>query len=164
MFIRGFKDAKLDVRPECVCYYCLPEGTIGRLSAGVVEIEPGGSSLSCAHTAWRQVFFILDGEGWLVLDGKKRGRVRKDMVVEIPYDVEHKVVASKSGPLRYLYVNDYSQPVLKTQPESAAAYAKIKPAAKADLHRGEAKMKEPPGPLSPERLKLAQRLMKRGKK
>jgi quercetin dioxygenase-like cupin family protein len=161
MFLQRFKDGKADVRPECLCYYCLPEGTIGRLSGGVVEIEPGGRSLSCAHTAWRQVFFIIEGKGWLVLDGKKRYAVEKDMVVEIPYDVEHKVVASRSGPLRYLYVNDYSQPVLKTAGAAAAAHAKVKPAAKADLHRGEAKMKEPPGPLSPKRLKMAKRLMKR---
>ena len=161
MFLRGFRDGKVDVRPECVCYYCLPEGMIGRLSAGVVEIEPGGTSHSCAHMAWRQVFFILDGKGWLVLNAKKRTRVEKDMVVEIPYDAEHKVVASKSGPLRYLYVNDYSQPVLRTAPQATAAHNKVKRAAKADLHRGEAKMKEPPGPLSPERLKLAERLARR---
>jgi len=161
MFLRKFRDGKADVRPECICYYCLPEGMIGRLSAGVVEIEPGGRSHSCAHAAWRQVFFILDGKGWLVLDAKKRYPVEKDMVVEIPYDAEHKVVASKSGPLRYLYVNDYSRPVLRTTPQAAAAHRKVKQGARADLHRGEAKMKEPPGPLSPKRLKLAERLAER---
>lgn len=161
MFLRKFKDAKADVRPECICYYCLPEGKVGRLSAGMVEVEPGGASHSCAHTVWRQVFFIIEGKGWLVLDAKKRYPIEKDMVVEIPYDTEHKVIASKSGPLRYIYVNDYSQPVLKTAKEAAAEHKKVKPAATADLHRGEARMKEPPAPLSPERLKLAKRLAKR---
>ena len=163
MFLRKFKDAKAEVRPECICYYCFPEGQIGRLSGGVVEIEPGGVSVSCAHTAWRQVFFILEGKGWLALDGKRRCRVEKDMVVEIPYDVEHKVTASKSGPLRYLYVNDYSQPVLKTAREAATDHKKIVRKAKADLHRGEAKMKEPPGALTPERVKIAKRLASRKK-
>ena len=142
MFLKKFKDGKLDVRPEGDCYFVLPAGKIGRVSAGVVTIKPGGANYSCAHKKWRQIFFILEGKGELVIDGKKTYPIQADMVCEIPYDAEHKVVASKSGPLRYLYINDYSQPTLRLAKEAAAAYKKIKPKIKADLKRGQAKMKE----------------------
>lgn len=155
--LKRFKDGKVDVRPECVCYYCLPAGKVGRVGAGVVEVEPGGSSYSCAHTAWRQVFFVLEGRGWLVLDAKKRYPIQKDMVVEIPYDVEHKVVASRSGKLRYLYINDYSQPVPRNSRESAQAYKKVKKLAEDDLIRGEKKMIEHPPEMSLERKCLAKK-------
>jgi len=164
MYLKKYHEGKAEVRPECICYFILPAGKIGNLSAGVVEIEPGGRSFSCPHTAWRQVFFILDGKGYIQFDAKKRYPVKKDMVVEIPYDTEHKVVASKSGPLRYLFVNDYSQPVAKNARESTALYKKVAPLAKKDLRRGQAKMIEEIPPLSPARQKLAQRIKRRRKK
>jgi len=142
MFLRKFEDGKLDVRPEGDCYFVLPAGKIGRVSAGLVTIEPGGANYSCPHKKWRQVFFILEGKGTLVLDGKKRYPIHANMVCEIPYDAEHSVVASRSGPLRYLYINDYSQPTLRLAKEAAAAYKKIKPMIKADLAAGQARMKE----------------------
>lgn len=164
MYLKKFHDGQAEVRPECICYFILPAGKIGNLSAGVVEIEPGGRSSSCPHTAWRQVFFILDGKGYIQFDAKQRYPVRKDMVVEIPYDTEHKVVASRSGPLRYLFVNDYSRPTAKNARESAVKYKKVKELAKKDLKRGAAKMVEPMLPLSPERRKLAARMKKRRRK
>ncbi|OGS21661.1 MAG: hypothetical protein A2252_11695 [Elusimicrobia bacterium RIFOXYA2_FULL_39_19] len=140
MFKKVFKNSKKDIRPSCICYHCLPAGEIGRLGGGIVEIKTGGVSYSCAHKAWRQVFFILDGNGWLVLDAKKRCRVSKNMVVEIPYDTEHKIIADKNNSLRYLFINDYSQPVLKNKKSAHAQYIKIKRLVKKDLHNGEAKM------------------------
>ena len=147
MFIKSFYDGEKEVRPECVCHFVLPAGKIGHISSGVVDIDPGGRSFSCAHTAWRQVFFILEGKGKIVLDAKDEMPVEKDMVVEIPYDCEHKVVADESGPLRYLFINDYGRPVLKDEKEATKAHDAIDPECQADLQRGESIMKEPPPPM-----------------
>ncbi len=133
MFVGKFYEGEKDVRRECICHYVLPAGKVGNLSAGIVDIGPGGSSFSCAHTAWRQVFFIIEGKGKLVLDAKDECPVEANMVLEIPYNCEHKVVAHESGRLRYLYVNDYSRPVLKNGEESTAAHAKIKAECEEDL-------------------------------
>ena len=149
MFIRSFNKGELEKRAQCVCRFILPAGEIGHASAGVVDVEPGGISWSCKHTAWRQIFFILQGRGTITFDGKDKHRIRENMVVEIPYDAEHKVVASKSGPLRYLYVNDYGRPVLKNARQAKAEHRKVDKECEADLKRGEGLRVEPPiGPLS----------------
>ena len=115
MYLAKFYETETEDRPECVCHFLLPRGEVANLSAGVVDIQPGGTSYSTAHTEWRQVFFFLEGTGTLVLtgpDGKvTEHRVQADMVAEIPYDTDHKVVADPGVRMRYLYVNDYSQPV-----------------------------------------------------
>lgn len=147
MFTAKFYEAEKDVRPECVCHYCLPAGRIGRLGAGVVDVQPGGRAFSCRHTAWRQVYFILDGKGRIVIDGADEYPVEKDMVVEIPYDAEHKLVADESGPLRYLYVNDYSHPVLATEQEASADHERIHDECDRDLERGQSMWIEPPPPM-----------------
>ncbi len=140
MLLQKFSDTKCEIRPTSKCHFVLPPGAIGRMSAGVVEVEPGGTNESCAHTVWRQVFFILEGEGTLIIDGEKSYPIEANMVCEIPYDAEHSVVASSAGPLRYLYVNDYSQPVLKGTDEAAASYHSIESEVHADLNSGLAKM------------------------
>jgi len=58
------------------------------------------------------------------------------------HGAEHTVVASKAGPLRYLYVNDYSQPVLKAAADAAGDYRAIESAVHNDLETGLAKMKK----------------------
>ena len=140
MLIRKFSDAECDMRPTSRCHFVLPPGAIGRLSAGVVEVEAGGTNESCEHTVWRQVFFILEGEGELIINRGERYPIASNMVCEIPYGAEHNVVASKAGPLRYLYVNDYSQPVLKAAADAAGDYGAIESAVHNDLETGLAKM------------------------
>ena len=147
MFIQKAHASEKDVRPECVCYYCLPAGKVGRLAAGLLEIEPGGRSYSCRHTAWRQVYFIIEGSGKLVIDGEEEYDVEANMIVEIPYDAEHKLTADESGPMRYLYFNDYSRPVLQTEEEAAADHETVEEECEADLERGSSMWIEAPPPM-----------------
>ncbi len=147
MFMGKFYESEKDVRPECVCYFCLPAGEVGRLAAGVIDIEPGGRSYSCRHSAWRQVYFIIEGKGKLVINARDEYEVEKDMVVEIPYDAEHKLVADPSGPLRYIYVSDYSRPLLKTKHEAAAEHDTVEAECEEDLRRGKSMWIEPPPPM-----------------
>ena len=140
MLLHGFSDAGCETRPGSLCYFVLPPGQIGRLSAGLVEVSPGGFNDSCAHTAWRQVFFVIEGKGTMIIDGDKSFPIEANMVCEIPYNAEHRVVASSSGPLRYIYVNDYSRPVLQTKEEASADYKGIESDVHADLETGLAKM------------------------
>ncbi|NQT94677.1 MAG: cupin domain-containing protein [Lentisphaerae bacterium] len=135
MLLQKFSDGECEVRPSSTCHFALPAGTIGRMSAGVVDVEPGGTNESCPHTVWRQVFFILEGEGSLIIDDDKSYPIEANMVCEIPYDAKHTVVASNASPLRYLFVNDYSQPVLKEAEEAATSYHGIESEVHADLDR-----------------------------
>jgi len=111
VYVKDFYETEKDVRPECVCHFILPKGEVGRISAGIVDIEPGGTSYSEAHTEWRQVFFIIEGTGTLIIDGTEQVRVGPNTVAEIPYNADHKLVADPGVKVRYLFVNDYSQPV-----------------------------------------------------
>ena len=106
-FTSKFKESEKEDRDTSKCWFILPKGVVGNLSAGWVEVEPGGANVSHGHTEWRQVFFFVEGEGKLVLEGAGEIEVKSPMVVEIPYDVRHDAVASEKGPLKYLYVNDY---------------------------------------------------------
>ena len=113
MRLKKFRETAKEIRPRCVHFDILPKGAIGRISSGIVDVPPGGVSLSDPHTQWRQVFFFLSGSGKLVLtapDGKtSEHRIQKDVVAEIPYDTRHAVYADPDVPVTYLYVNDYSQ-------------------------------------------------------
>ena len=115
MYLKKFCETEREDRPECVWHYVLPKGVVGELSAGVVDIQPGGESLSEAHTEWRQVFFFLEGTGKLVLTDPEGNvtehRIERDTVAEIPYDTGHTVIADADTRVRYLYVNDYSKPI-----------------------------------------------------
>ena len=147
MFIQKVYESEKDPRPESVCYYCLPAGKIGRLSAGVVDVDAGGRSFSCRHAAWRQVYFIIEGKGKLLIDGKHEYDVEENMIVEIPYDAEHKLTADESAPLRYLYLNDYSRPILKTEEDAETDHAEIEQECEEDLERGANMWLEPPPPM-----------------
>lgn len=108
VFTKKFIESEKEEREGSVCWFTLPKGVIGNISAGWVEVEPGGTNVSEGHTEWRQVFFFVEGEGKLLLEGMGEIEINSPMVVEIPYDVRHDAVASEKGPLKYLYVNNYS--------------------------------------------------------
>lgn len=105
---KRFKEAEKEDRESSVCWFILPKGTVSNLSAGWVEVAPGGKNVSKGHTEWRQVFFFLEGKGKLILNGKEEIEVESPMVVEIPYNSDHDAHASTDGPLKYLFANDYS--------------------------------------------------------
>ena len=111
MYLTNFFKTEFENRPECVCWFILPKGKIGNLSAGQVTVQPGGSFLSKAHTEWRQVYFVIEGRGTLIIDGKHEYPVGPNTVAEIPYNADHEIRATHDGPLRYIYINDSSQPV-----------------------------------------------------
>lgn len=115
MYLKKYNETEIEDRHECVHYAILPKGLVGHVSAGVVDIRPGGKSLSDPHTEWRQVFFFLEGTGRLVLTDPEGNvtehRIEADTVVDIPYDTGHTVYADPDVRMRYLYVNDYSKPV-----------------------------------------------------
>lgn len=66
------------------------------------------------------------------------------MVVEIPYDAEHKLVADRSDLLRYIYINDYSRPVLNTPGKAAAEYKTVEAECEEDIRRGQSMWLKPP--------------------
>ena len=111
MYVAKFNQTEVEERPECKCYHILPKEIIANLEAGVVITDPGGVSLSEAHTEWRQVFFMLEGRGTLILNQEEEIRVEPNMVIEIPYNKVHKIKADEGVSIRYLYVNDYSKPL-----------------------------------------------------
>lgn len=113
-YVKKFKETKMESRESSTCWFILPTDILAdaNLSAGWVEVEPGGKNVSYGHTEWRQVFFFMEGNGKLVLgegtENEEEIPVESPMTVEIPYNRVHTAIATEETPLKYLYVNDYS--------------------------------------------------------
>lgn len=73
------------------------------LTLGVAEIEPDRPDAFRLHRhAQPEVYYILSGEGVVVIDGSEH-RVRPGSAVFIPGDLEHGVRNTGPEPLRLLY-------------------------------------------------------------
>ena len=70
----------------------------------IAEIPPGGSVPKHIHEDEEQVYLILEGEGIVIIDGKKY-RVRKGYAVYIPMNAVHEVINDSSTTLKYVFFN-----------------------------------------------------------
>ena len=71
------------------------------LTAGVAEMEPG-DWLGRHRHEHSEVYYIVDGEGTVVLDGEERA-VGAGSAVFIPGNVEHGIRNAGERPLRFFY-------------------------------------------------------------
>lgn len=71
------------------------------LTAGVTEMEPGDWLGHHCH-APAEIYYILHGEGTLVLGGEERA-VEAGSAVFIPGNLEHGIRNTGEGPLRFFY-------------------------------------------------------------
>ena len=72
------------------------------LTAGVAEVEPGGWLGLHRHTP-AEIYFVLEGQGVVTLDGVER-EVHAGSAVFIPGDCAHGIRNPHPRPLRLLYV------------------------------------------------------------
>lgn len=108
LYISRWMDGEKSEHDACTRYTILPAGIVHNLSAGLVDIPPGGYNDSRPHFDKRQVYFVLDGEGTFFLDGKEAAKVEAGMVVEVPVGVRHVMKADRGSRVRYIYVADHS--------------------------------------------------------
>ncbi|MCG8417545.1 MAG: cupin domain-containing protein [Proteobacteria bacterium] len=75
-----------------------------RLTIGIAEIAPGAeAALSLHHHAPPEAYYVLSGEGVVMLDGEAHA-VRPGSAVFIPGGTLHGARAEGDQPLRLLYV------------------------------------------------------------
>jgi mannose-6-phosphate isomerase-like protein (cupin superfamily) len=72
------------------------------LTAGIAHLEPGGHLALHRHEP-AEMYFLLEGEAVLTLDGVER-RIAKGACVFIPGDVQHGIRNDGGVPVRFLYV------------------------------------------------------------
>lgn len=106
MFYQRFEEGKQDPHKECVRSELLPKDVAPHISAGLVDIPPGGHNDSNPHFDKTQIYFVLEGKGSFFLDGKKALDVEAECVVEVPVGVRHMMRADKGTRVRYIYIND----------------------------------------------------------
>jgi len=108
LFLSRWMEGEKSEQEACIRYTILPTGEVHNLSAGLVDIPPGGYNDSRPHFDKRQVYFVLEGEGTFFLDGKEAAKVEAGMVVEVPVGVRHVMKADRGSRVRYIYVEDHS--------------------------------------------------------
>ncbi len=101
-------EGKEDPQEACSRYTILPAGIVHNLSAGLVDIPAGGFNESRPHFAFRQVYFVLEGEATFFLSGKEAAKVEAGMFVEVPVGLPHMMKADRGSRVRYIYVADHS--------------------------------------------------------
>ncbi|KAK1140083.1 hypothetical protein N8T08_010915 [Aspergillus melleus] len=80
-----------------------PQTPTSDLSAGIAVCPPRTGHL-CAHRHTQaEIYHILDGEGEMIIEGRKFV-VGKGSTVFIPGDAEHGIVNAGEGLLRWFYV------------------------------------------------------------
>jgi mannose-6-phosphate isomerase-like protein (cupin superfamily) len=79
----------------------LPTGGTSRHSVAEATLAPGESTQRHYHGESEEVYFLLEGEGRLELDGDV-GAVRSGDAVPIPPGTWHTITNTGSGPLRIL--------------------------------------------------------------
>jgi mannose-6-phosphate isomerase-like protein (cupin superfamily) len=79
----------------------IPTGGTRRHSLAEATLEPGQLTQRHYHAESEEVYFILEGEGELELDGDT-GRVRAGDAVPIAPGTWHTLLNSGTGPLRLL--------------------------------------------------------------
>lgn len=89
-----------------VSWYTLfsqPHAPDSELSAGIASC-PSGTGHLCAHRhVQAEIYYIIEGEGELTIDGVK-SKVMKGSSVFIPSNAEHAIANTGSEELRWFYV------------------------------------------------------------
>jgi len=70
----------------------------------IAEIPPGGRVSRHIHPDEEQAYFILEGEGLVILNDKPY-KIKKGYAVFIPLNTPHEVVNNGSTPLKYIFFN-----------------------------------------------------------
>ncbi len=68
---------------------------------GELTVDPGGSSETVSYPAEEQIYFVLEGSGVLLYDGRKYPVKRNDFMY-LPVDVRHGMANSSGAPVRLL--------------------------------------------------------------
>jgi len=91
-----------------------------KLGFNVTIIPPGKRAFPYhAHRANEEMFFILEGEGSLRVDGGTHPIRRGDFISLPPgRDSAHQIINDSKGPLRYLAVSTTEQPEVVEYPDS----------------------------------------------
>lgn len=72
-----------------------------KLLITVVDIEPGAQQRPHSHEVSEQMYYILEGEGEMMVGDEKR-RVEPDTAILIPPRTNHSLRNTGKGKLRYL--------------------------------------------------------------
>ncbi len=108
LYLSRWMDGEKSEQEACTRYTILPVGIVHNLSAGLVDIPPGGNNDSRPHFNKRQVYFVLEGEGTFFLEDKEAAKIEAGIVVEVPVGVRHVMKADRGSRVRYIYVEDNS--------------------------------------------------------
>lgn len=73
------------------------------LSAGLMELPPGGAGLAFHRHAQPEIYHVIEGEGVVTVDGDASA-VAGGATVYIPGDAEHGLRNAGSGVLKVFYV------------------------------------------------------------
>ena len=79
----------------------LPTGGVEKQSLAEATLAPGQATKRHHHRASEEIYFVLDGEGELELDGDRR-RIAEGDAVAIPPGAWHQLHAHGDAPLRIL--------------------------------------------------------------
>jgi uncharacterized cupin superfamily protein len=91
-----------------------------KLGFNVTVIPPGKRAFPYhAHRANEEMFFILEGEGSVRINGETQ-KIRKGDFISLPpgRDSAHQIVNDSAQPLRYLAVSTMEHPEVVEYPES----------------------------------------------
>ena len=73
------------------------------MSAGLMELAPGGTGLRSHRHAQPEIYYIAAGSGVVTIDGME-AEAKAGMALFIPGDAEHAVRNTGDGALRIFYV------------------------------------------------------------
>ncbi len=97
--IRDFAD--LEVSPQPYADY-RPVFETGRLNVTCVRVWPGQTVPAHTHLDEDQIYHVVSGSGFVVLDGV-RTDVAAGSFVMIPIGTEHEITNTGSEPLDYVF-------------------------------------------------------------
>ena len=104
MEIRSLADAESFVTADGSTIrelFGLPTGGVQHQSLAEATLAPGQATQRHYHRASEEIYFVLDGEGEMELDGERRGVSAGDAVA-IPAGSWHELRAEGDRPLRIL--------------------------------------------------------------
>ncbi len=79
----------------------LPTAPVRNQSLAEATLEPGEATERHYHGAAEEIYYLVEGEGELELDGERRHVTAGDAIL-IPPGARHQIRAAGAGPLRFL--------------------------------------------------------------
>ena len=108
-YIKKFEECKeytQESGPNCEYRSLLPKGIVRDLGAGLVTMKGPTWNVRAKHKDWEQVYFILSGEGTMIINGN-RYTVSGPTVIQIPYNTNHAMELGEGQEIQYIYVNQF---------------------------------------------------------